>query len=58
MPKRCTKVRYRDRVAAIYVLATAQSRKHTRRAKDERRAYFCLDCKGWHLTSKGRVPGG
>lgn len=53
----CTKRRYRDRIAALLALASTQSTTGaTRRAKDERRIYRCPDCKGWHLTSRGRPP--
>lgn len=48
------KVRYRDRVAALLALASAQRTDSPRRPKTERRAYPCPQCKGWHLTSTGR----
>jgi hypothetical protein len=51
----CVKIRYRDRVSALYALAqTSARRKPT--DKDETRAYHCPDCSGWHLTSAARRP--
>lgn len=47
----CSKVRYRDRIAALLALASAQSKASSGRPKHERRAYYCPKCKGWHLTS-------
>jgi hypothetical protein len=46
----CSKIRYRDRVAALLALAST-ARNEQRREKNERRAYRCPKCKGWHLTS-------
>lgn len=48
----CTKVRYRDRIAALLALANARHRDGSRRAKLEQRAYRCPACRGWHLTSR------
>lgn len=50
------KVRYRDRVAALLALANTARVDSARRPKTERRAYPCPQCRGWHLTSKGRRP--
>lgn len=48
----CAKIRYRDRVAAL--LALSRTGQHgERRPKEERRAYYCQQCRGWHLTSHG-----
>ena len=46
----CAKFRYRDRVSALLALSET-GRKDSRRPKDEKRAYECPACKGWHLTS-------
>jgi hypothetical protein len=48
----CTKVRYRDRIAALLALATVRTQDKSHRAKVEARAYFCSSCRGWHLTSR------
>lgn len=40
------KVQYRDRLAALLTLATMPG------SRDEQRAYRCLDCQRWHLTSR------
>jgi len=48
---KCFKVRYRDEIAAKLALATIQNQDKASRPKAERRAYFCPDCRGWHLTS-------
>ncbi len=54
----CRKVRYRDRIGAQLALAGLANGhgRHETRPKDERRAYRCPTCKGWHLTSM-RLPG-
>jgi hypothetical protein len=52
----CTKVRYRDRIAALLALASTASKKHTAREKTEKRVYRCPRCKGWHLTSQEARP--
>lgn len=46
------KVRYRDRIGALLALASAQHKDGSKRAKTEKRAYRCTNCRGWHLTSK------
>lgn len=48
----CPKIRYRDELAAKIALANTQRAKSSKR--DERRAYRCPDCAGFHLTSKGK----
>jgi hypothetical protein len=49
----CTKTRYRDHLGAKLALMRIQRKDKTMRPKQERRAYRCPDCKGWHLTSQG-----
>lgn len=49
----CSKVRYRDRIAAL--LALAKLEHDDKPGHDERRAYRCPKCRGWHLTSQERV---
>jgi hypothetical protein len=49
---RCSKRRYRDRIAALLALASVQRKDGSRRPKTEQRAYRCPDCHGWHLTSR------
>jgi hypothetical protein len=51
---KCQKVIYRDRLAALLALSKVQHQDKSYRAKAEARAYYCSDCKGWHLTSKKR----
>lgn len=47
----CSKIRYRDEIAAK--LALINTRKNdSKRPKDEKRPYKCEKCSGWHLTSK------
>ncbi len=53
----CHKTRYRDRIAALLALATVQSQDKSHRPKLEQRAYFCADCRSWHLTSQRRRTG-
>jgi hypothetical protein len=48
----CSKIRYRDRIAALLALAST-GRADQRREKNEVRAYRCPDCGGW-LTSQRR----
>lgn len=45
--RRCRKVRYRTQLDAKIVLARL-----TWKDRDERRAYPCQRCRGWHLTSQ------
>lgn len=53
MPKgRCRKKRYPTRVDALLALASTSRKRHTRREKDEKRAYECERCGKWHLTSQ------
>lgn len=47
----CRKIRYRDRIAALLAL-TSTGRAEERREKNEKRAYRCPNCHGWHLTSQ------
>lgn len=49
---RCSKRRYRDRIAALMALASIRRKDGSRRRKTEQRAYRCLNCNGWHLTSR------
>lgn len=48
----CTKIRYRDRIAALLALSNARAKDGSRRKKLEQRVYRCPTCKGWHLTSR------
>lgn len=50
----CPKVRYRDELAAKIALAStaAQANRRSDEKRQERRAYRCPRCKGWHLTSQ------
>lgn len=49
----CAKRRFRDQLGAEIVLASIAQRERKRRtASEERRAYLCPRCKGWHLTSE------
>lgn len=50
----CRKRRYRRRVDALIALANIQWHDKSTRAKQEQRAYHCLSCHGWHLTSQRR----
>jgi hypothetical protein len=47
------KVRYRDKVGALFAMSQARHKDSSGRAKLEQRAYFCSRCRGWHLTSRG-----
>lgn len=42
------KVRYRDRISALTVLAATQRSRSS--SREEQRAYRCDECGGWHLT--------
>jgi hypothetical protein len=54
------KVRFRDKREAVQALHFAAARRHLTEAdgqaccRQERRAYSCAVCKGWHLTSQER----
>jgi hypothetical protein len=47
----CSKIRYRDHIAAKLALAKLKHTDGSGRAKLEARAYRCPFCRGWHLTS-------
>lgn len=47
----CSKVRYEQRIDALFALAKCGNTRHTRRPKDEQRIYRCPRCRGWHLTA-------
>lgn len=51
---KCQKVSYRDRIAALLALSKVQHQDKSYRAKVESKAYYCPDCRRWHLTSKKR----
>lgn len=56
------KKRYPDEESAMAELAKIQRKLESgywldgERPKAESRAYWCWDCRGWHLTSKGTKP--
>lgn len=52
MTGRCRKIRYRTMLDAKMALARTRSATASKR-RNERRAYHCPDCHGWHLTSLG-----
>lgn len=59
IPRKCPtgKRRYKDRIAALLAIESANRRKHERRGKNERRAYLCQMCRYWHVTSEPkRLP--
>jgi hypothetical protein len=51
---RCStgKIRYRDRIGALFALAQMRRQDKPHRAKLERRVYRCRSCAGWHLTAR------
>jgi len=51
----CGKTRYTDELAAKLALADI-ARPDRAREGDEKRAYKCPFCQGWHLTSQPRRP--
>lgn len=48
----CGKKRYYSMLEAKLALADLERKDSTRRGKQERRAYYCKFCKGYHLTSQ------
>lgn len=51
------KRRYKDRIAALLAVESANRRKHERREKNEQRAYACPFCHWYHVTSQPkRLP--
>jgi hypothetical protein len=52
---KCTKIRYRDKLAAKLALARTAHKDGSHRPKAERRVYRCPSCRGWHLTSQERA---
>lgn len=48
---KCSKRRYKDKIAAMFALS--QCRKQTAYGnRQEKRVYYCPACKCFHLTSK------
>jgi hypothetical protein len=45
-------LRYKSRIDALLALATIQRQDSSRRESEEKRAYRCKRCYGWHLTSR------
>lgn len=54
MPGKCSKARFRTEIAAKLRIAKLQKIDDPKREKVPQRAYFCTNCRGWHLTSQGR----
>lgn len=50
----CSKVRYRDRIAALIALDRIDDVKRPIGSTREVRAYRCPHCKGWHLTAQAK----
>ena len=48
--KICKKIKYRDKIAAMFALA--QCRNSIKGKRQERKIYFCPECKKFHLTSQ------
>lgn len=48
--KKCKKIKYRDKIAAM--LALAQCRNAIKGKRQECKIYFCPECKTFHLTSQ------
>lgn len=48
--KICKKIKYRDKIAAM--LALAQCRNSIKGKRQERKIYFCPECRKYHLTSQ------
>lgn len=56
--RRCGKVRFPDRLAALLAVASAVAlAERGNDARREVRAYPCGNCHGWHLTSNARGKG-
>jgi hypothetical protein len=52
VPCKTGKIRYRDELAAKIALANTKRTRGSRSLKEEKRAYRCPHCTGWHLTSR------
>lgn len=48
--RRCSKRRFRDRIAAELALAVITRKDNTARGEREQRAYQCSRCRAYHLT--------
>lgn len=48
--RRCSKRRFRDRIAAELALAVITRKDNTARGEREQRAYYCSRCRAHHLT--------
>ncbi|MFL1379381.1 hypothetical protein [Nocardiopsis protaetiae] len=56
LPRSCGKRWFKDRISAELALAAIRHHGEDRTDKMPRRSYECPACKGWHLTSKGKLP--
>ena len=52
MNKKCSKIKYKDKIAAMLALDSCKNSKAGKR--QERRIYYCNICKCYHLTSKNK----
>ena len=52
--KQCQKIRYKDKISAMFALSQCRRKIGKVTEKLEVRCYYCDNCHGWHLTSKKR----
>lgn len=50
----CNKRKYKDRIAAMFALASCYKSGNKGGFRFEKRIYFCKECNAYHLTSNGR----
>lgn len=53
--KKCQKIRYRDKISAMFALSQCRRKIGKVTEKIEVRCYYCDNCHGWHLTSKKKL---
>ena len=52
--KKCRKVKYKDKLSAMFALSQCRRVGNYKSNRDEKRIYFCPICKAYHLTSKNK----
>lgn len=48
----CGKVKYKDKLAAMVALVRCKGKHNNAWKRQEKRVYYCNECKAWHLTKK------
>lgn len=50
----CKKRKYKDKLSAMFALSQTKRRGNYQPLRNEKRIYYCENCKAWHLTSQNK----